>query len=52
MTHSSHTPIPRIAVTLGEPAGIGPDIVVAIAAEQWPIELIVIGDPELVRERA
>lgn len=52
MTHLPQAPIPRIAVTLGEPAGIGPDIVVALAAEHWPVELVVIGDPELVRERA
>lgn len=52
MTHSPQRSVPRIAVTLGEPAGIGPDIVAAVAAEQWPVELVVIGDPELLRERA
>jgi len=44
--------IPRIAITPGEPAGIGPDIVLAIARRAWQAELVVIGDPELLRRRA
>lgn len=43
---------PRIAITAGEPAGIGPDIVVMIAQQAWPAELVVIADPELLRQRA
>jgi 4-hydroxythreonine-4-phosphate dehydrogenase len=43
---------PRIAITLGEPAGIGPEIVAAIVAEAWPVELVVVGDANLLRERA
>lgn len=42
----------RIAVTPGEPAGIGPDLVVQLAAQSRAAELVVIGDPELLRERA
>lgn len=52
MTVSPQRPVPRIAVTLGEPAGIGPDIVIAMSTEPWPVELVAIGDPELVRARA
>ena len=52
MTHSSHTPVPRIAVTPGEPAGIGPDIVVTLARTAWPVELVVIADSDLIRQRA
>jgi len=43
---------PRIAITLGEPAGIGPEIVAAIVAEEWPVELVCVGDANLLRERA
>jgi len=45
-------PIPRIALTPGEPAGIGPDIVLAIAQQAWDAELVAIADPELLRQRA
>jgi 4-hydroxythreonine-4-phosphate dehydrogenase len=44
--------IPRIVITSGEPAGIGPDIVATIAQYNWPVELIVIADPELLKARA
>lgn len=43
---------PRIAITCGEPAGIGPDIVLALASRDWPAELVVLGDRELLRARA
>ena len=32
----------RIAITPGEPAGIGPDIVISIAQRDWPVEMVVI----------
>jgi 4-hydroxythreonine-4-phosphate dehydrogenase len=44
--------IPRIAVTLGEPAGIGPELVASLARSSWDAELVAIGDPGLLRERA
>ena len=44
--------IPRIAITPGEPSGIGPDVVVALATEPWPVEIVAIADPELLTERA
>jgi 4-hydroxythreonine-4-phosphate dehydrogenase len=44
--------VPRIAITPGEPAGIGPDIVIALAERSWPAELVVIADPTLLAERA
>jgi len=42
----------KIALTLGEPAGIGPDI--ALQIPQWELssQIIVIGDPDLLAERA
>jgi 4-hydroxythreonine-4-phosphate dehydrogenase len=44
--------LPRIAVTIGEPAGIGPDLCVRLAERTWPARLVLIGDIELLRERA
>ena len=44
--------VPRIAITAGEPAGIGPDIVATIAQSDWVAELVVIADPELLQDRA
>ncbi len=42
----------RLALTPGEPAGIGPDLVLQIAQQAWPHQLVVITDPDLLRERA
>ncbi len=42
----------RIAVTCGEPAGIGPDIVLALAHHTWPAQLVIHGDPQLLEARA
>lgn len=44
--------IARVTITPGEPAGIGPDLVVALASRDWPVELVVCADPELLLERA
>ncbi|MDG2273162.1 MAG: 4-hydroxythreonine-4-phosphate dehydrogenase PdxA [Halioglobus sp.] len=45
-------PLPTIAITTGEPAGIGPDIVLMAAQRSWPAELVVIADPDMLRQRA
>jgi len=42
----------RIALTPGEPAGIGPELVARLAARASPDERVVITDPALVSERA
>jgi 4-hydroxythreonine-4-phosphate dehydrogenase len=44
--------LPRIILTSGEPAGIGPDLCIAIAARDWPCELVVAVDAGLLRQRA
>lgn len=44
--------IKRIAITPGEPAGIGPDLVVQLSQQDWPAELIVCADPKLLSTRA
>ncbi len=41
-----------IALTAGEPAGIGPDLIVQIAQKPWPVPLVVIADPDLLQQRA
>lgn len=46
------TACPRLALTLGEPAGIGPDIALGAARRGLLAQLIVIGDPGLLQERA
>lgn len=42
----------RIAITPGEPAGVGPDITIALAQQDWPVELVVCADPILLQQRA
>ncbi len=44
--------LPRIAITAGEPAGIGPDILLAIAQQEWDAELVAVADPDLLKRRA
>ena len=43
---------PRIAITPGEPAGIGPDLIVQLAQQAWPVELVVCADRALLLQRA
>jgi 4-hydroxythreonine-4-phosphate dehydrogenase len=43
---------PILALTAGEPAGIGPDLCVQIAQMHLPYHLVVIADRELLLERA
>ncbi len=42
----------RVVITPGEPAGIGPDLVVQLAQRDWPVELVVCADPALLTARA
>ncbi len=44
--------IPRIAIVPGEPAGIGPDIVLALANHPFAAELVVFAHPDLLAQRA
>lgn len=49
-------PLPRIILTTGEPAGIGPDLTLAIAGhsldQQGAFELVIAGDRDLLEARA
>ncbi|WP_282807955.1 4-hydroxythreonine-4-phosphate dehydrogenase PdxA [Hafnia alvei] len=42
----------RVVITPGEPAGVGPNLVIALAQQAWPAELVVCADPALLLERA
>jgi 4-hydroxythreonine-4-phosphate dehydrogenase len=42
----------RIVITPGEPAGIGPDLVIQLAQQQHDVELVVVADPLLLEQRA
>ena len=44
--------VSRLALTPGEPAGIGPDLCVRIAQRDWASELIAVADPALLAARA
>jgi len=44
--------LPRIFLTPGEPAGIGPDLVLAVARRRLPAEIVAVADPALLQERA
>jgi 4-hydroxythreonine-4-phosphate dehydrogenase len=44
--------VPRIAVTPGEPAGIGPDLALALTTHPHRARLIFIADPALLEQRA
>jgi 4-hydroxythreonine-4-phosphate dehydrogenase len=44
--------VPAIIVTSGEPAGIGPDLCIELAARAWPCALLFAADPELLEARA
>jgi len=52
LTSNSRTNIPKIAITAGEPAGIGPDLCVMAAQRPWNALLVVVGDAQMLRARA
>jgi 4-hydroxythreonine-4-phosphate dehydrogenase len=52
VTSPGFSAIPILALTAGEPAGIGPDLCVQIAQRDLPFRLIIIADRELLQERA
>ena len=45
-------PEPLIAITAGEPAGIGPDIIARLQPQLFGARLVVIGDASLLQSRA
>lgn len=51
---SSSLTRPVVALTTGEPAGIGPELALMLAAteERLPATLVAVGDPQMLAERA
>ncbi|MFP3029152.1 MAG: 4-hydroxythreonine-4-phosphate dehydrogenase PdxA [Arsenophonus sp.] len=41
-----------IVLTPGEPAGVGPDLLIQLAQKNWPVRLVVCADPNLLITRA
>ena len=53
MTAPDRARVPRIAITTGEPAGIGPELSLAVArATSVPARIVLIGDARLLAARA
>ena len=44
--------LPFLALTAGEPAGIGPDLCIALSQQALPCRLSILGDVEVLRARA
>lgn len=44
--------IPRLVLTPGEPAGIGPDLILGLSQRDWPAELVIVADPLMLQRRA
>ncbi len=42
----------KIVITPGEPAGIGPDLMIKVAQQDWPIQIVAVASPELLIARA
>ncbi len=44
--------LPRIAITAGEPAGIGPDLCIMLAHKPLNAQIVIIADQEMLKARA
>lgn len=42
----------KLAITPGEPAGIGPDLIIELAQSQWQAQLVVFADSDMLKQRA
>nr|WP_297347212.1 4-hydroxythreonine-4-phosphate dehydrogenase PdxA [uncultured Glaciecola sp.] len=42
----------KIAVTPGEPAGIGPDLIIILSQQHWDAQLVVYADSDMLQDRA
>jgi 4-hydroxythreonine-4-phosphate dehydrogenase len=52
MTSIDHNSLIKLAVTPGEPAGIGPDLIILLAQHKWEAQLVVFADTMLLKTRA
>lgn len=44
--------LPRLLLTTGEPAGIGPELLVRLAQQAWPCAMAAVGDVALLQQAA
>lgn len=44
--------LPRIAITAGEPAGIGPDLCIMLAHKSLNAQIVIVADQEMLKARA
>ncbi|MDR2208433.1 MAG: 4-hydroxythreonine-4-phosphate dehydrogenase PdxA [Azoarcus sp.] len=51
MTGAAEVSLPVLAVTSGDPSGVGPELCARLSERKWPAHLVVIGDAELIEER-
>ncbi|MDR1854575.1 MAG: 4-hydroxythreonine-4-phosphate dehydrogenase PdxA [Azoarcus sp.] len=51
MSHNDTSRLPVLAVTSGEPSGVGPELCARLVERKWPAHLVVIGDEDLIEER-
>jgi 4-hydroxythreonine-4-phosphate dehydrogenase len=51
-TATTSADLPLVALTAGEPAGIGPDLCALIARERLPGRVVILGDPTVLAQRA
>ncbi|MGY0578621.1 MAG: 4-hydroxythreonine-4-phosphate dehydrogenase PdxA [Paraglaciecola chathamensis] len=42
----------KLAITPGEPAGVGPDLIITLAQQSWQAMLVVFASAQLMRDRA
>lgn len=49
---SNRPPLPRLAVTAGEPAGIGPELLIRLAASSLAANFVAVTDRDLLRRAA
>ncbi|MBL4622119.1 MAG: hypothetical protein JKY89_06950 [Immundisolibacteraceae bacterium] len=52
VTSATSRKLPRILITPGEPAGVGPELLISLANQPFPAELVVVGDPQQLRTAA
>ena len=52
MRNKEDVPLPRLALTAGEPAGIGPELIAKLAASNLAADLVAIADPGLIEAAA
>ena len=49
---SANKRLPRLLITPGEPAGVGPELLIKLATRSFAAQLLVLGDSELLRAAA